>query len=232
MREVQFRITTEYIKKNINLAETIGQLGDNLFLVSHQKPQNYHYHGYLQIHTTVKTFRSKLSDIIDHTIKPPKGMRILYIKENIDNVDKYKAYCLYRGGHPIESIVVNEDTEYLKSLHEENTKQSSEKPSLERLKLETDFDEIITEFNTDVEYPIDEIIKIIGKFYKRKRRVLHFANMNRLAYTIHSHLTDDFGWLVDKLMWDDPQLQKCRTTTQLESDKKQQMNRGNIDYPY
>ena len=214
MKGVTFRITVEYIKENTAVIEYFKKLGHNLFLVLHQKPNNYHYHGYLDIVTTTKTFRNKIKEMIDNTSEIPKGFKPFSVSDKIDDSDKYKAYCLYRAGHPIQNTYVHEDLDKLKEIHENACSKSNKN----LLKQEGDLKLILKMVQPDSK--IKDILYFICKFYKDNGRVVHKTKMQQLAHSIKLHQTEDYDWLVNDLINTDDGLLAIKQIEEVEEKGK------------
>lgn len=197
--KVTFRISFEYIKENIDIPNYLTGLGKDLFLVSHEKPGNYHYHGLLDISTTVKTFRNKCKELLDPLVEIPKGFRPISISDKVSDANGYKSYCLYRSGHPIKHIVVDENLEELKKISEKKIKPK-DKPS--KLKMETDLEDILESITEQQSRTIRSIVDVIVKHYMTNKRVIHIVDIQRLAWTVYTH-THGTKQLVEHIITDE-----------------------------
>lgn len=191
---VKFRLTIEYLKKDIDLVHYLNQYGTGLFMVLHEKQDNYHYHGLLCLTVCIKTFRKHLNALLDPEVSIPKGMRPVSLSDKVNDANAYKAYCLYRDGHPISNIVVNDDLQELKSLWTKLQNKQNDKKS--KLKLENDLQDIkqLIPPKSDVR----AIVKIIAKYYLDNDRIVHVANCRQLAWTIYAR--EDLDALVDHIL--------------------------------
>ena len=205
-KDVVFRITLEYIKENVDVVEFLKQQGDSLFLVLHQKPDNYHYHGYLKINQCVKTFRSRIKELIDVQVTPPLGMRPFSVSDKTDNIDRYKAYCLYRSGHPISKTYVNEEVD----KYEEIDKDVKSKEIKKVLKQERELQDILQ--RVAVGSQIRDIVRCICEYYKETGRVVHLTKMTQLAHTVHMHITGDYEHLISHIITQDEGLRSIYTS--------------------
>lgn len=180
--KVKFRLTIEYLK-NIDVVPFLNQYGTGLFLVLHEKPQNFHYHGLLDLTVCVKTFRKQLNSLLceDAMLKCPKGMRPISLSDKVNDENGYKAYCCYRTGHPITNVVVNDNLEELSNTYTNSQKSISSKSCL---KLESDLHEIqpLIPPGTGVR----QITRVIIKYYHDKNRIIHIANIRQLVWSIFS----------------------------------------------
>lgn len=196
MVQVIFRITHKYIKVE-NIVEYLKTLGNNLFLVEHQKENNYHYHGYLDTFKCVKTYRTQLKELLNE-VEIPYGFRPITISEKVNDVDRYKSYCLYRPGHPIEPIYVEDDLEKLKEIHE-GIKKNPDKQRKE-LQQERELREVLEIAQQDGLYKTTrEIARIVVNYYKETGRVIHVAKMQQLIWTVKVHQGDEEN-LIDRLV--------------------------------
>lgn len=185
--KVTFRLTSCYLKNNVDLVSHLGQYGTDLFLVLHEKPNQFHYHGLLDINTCPKTFRKHLNNCLcPEAMKScPKGMRPVSVSDKIDDANRYKAYCCYRGGHPITNIVVSDDLQELKLIHDSIVPK--ERKTV--LKTETDLKYLRTliPIGTDMK----DIVKRIVQYYLDNDRVIHIANIRQLAWTLYARSDSD-----------------------------------------
>lgn len=180
--KITFRLTTSYLKKNVDLVSHLGQYGTDLFLVLHEKPNQFHYHGLLDINTCPKTFRKHLNNCLcPEAMKTcPKGMRPVSVSDKIDDCNRYKAYCCYRGGHPITNIVVNDDLQELKLIHDSIVPK--ERKTV--LKTEADLKHLRTLIPIGTE--MSDVVKKITQYYLDNDRVLHIANIRQLAWSLYA----------------------------------------------
>ena len=200
---VKFRVTLEFIKENIDVVQFFNQLGTGLFLVLHKKPGNYHYHGLLDITTTARTFREKIKEILcPLTTVAHGGLRSFSVGEKVDDVDRYKSYCMYRTGHPIDAIYVKEEIEDLGPEPKNDKKE---------LKQEVDLRELL-HLVKDEKTP-KEITKMVLKFYKDNFRVIHITKIQQLVHTILMHINDDIEDLAEHILFTDDALRLMHNKT-------------------
>ena len=187
----------EKYRNESDLVSYLKQYGTDLFMVLHQKQDNYHYHGLLCLNVCVKTFRKHLNNLLDSSIQCPKGMRPVSLSDKVDDANAYKAYCLYREGHPIKHIVVNDDLQELKSVW---TKfQNNQKDKKSNLKLECDLHALQSLIPSGSS--VRKIVGIIVKFYQENNRIIHIANCRQLAWTLFSKENPEA--LIDHILSDE-----------------------------
>ncbi len=191
-----FRIDFDRVKENVDVVQFLTHLGDELFLVLHQKPSNFHYHGYLISNVCPKTFRKRIREMLTSA-----GNGAYSVSDKCPQPDRFMSYCLFRGGHPIKKIHVNVDEDELKKIHMNSQKTNITKLKTE-LKLEKQLKVILEKYSGDTN--IQNIVGFIIKHYKESGMVIHKANITQLSWTVYVHLTDDYQFLIrDILLQDD-----------------------------
>lgn len=187
-----FRIDFDRVKENIDVVQFLTHLGDELFLVLHQKPSNFHYHGYLISNVCPKTFRKKIREMLTSA-----GNGAYSVSDKCPEPDRFMSYCLFRPGHPIKKIHVNVDEDELKKIHNTVPKGNLTKLRTE-LKLEKLLKDIVNKYNGDTN--VQNIVGFIIKFYKENGMVIHKANITQLAWSVYVHLTDDYQFLIRDIL--------------------------------
>jgi len=180
--KVVFRITLEYVRENEDVILFLNQLGTDLFLVLHEKPNNYHYHGLLDIKQTAKTFRKKIGELLDPRVEPPKGFRPITVSDKVDDENGYKSYCLFRPGHSVKHIYVNnENINLLKEIADKKIKPVASNKS----------DKDLAELKGRVSSSMNtlDIANIVVGYYNELGKKPHIAHMQQLIWGLRTHLT-------------------------------------------
>lgn len=174
---ILFRIDQEAIPETIDIVEWLKNYGTELFLVQHQKPDNYHYHGYMKIEFSEKTFRRKIQELL-----PIGGNKSYSIKTKFDNLDKYLSYCLYRKGDPIKLIINDKgvDLDYLK----EYIPKPFEKKERDPNSLNSRFNELLKLDYSECRY-IQDYTRIVIRFYKQRQIIIHLQQIRQLTLTLY-----------------------------------------------
>lgn len=193
--ELTFRIDFDRVKENVDVVQLLTHLGDELFLVLHMKPSNFHYHGYLKSNVCAKTFRSKIREMLTSA-----GNGAYSVSDKCPEPDRFMSYCLFRPGHPIKKIHVNVDEDELKKIHNTVPKSNSTKIKTE-LKLEKLLKDIVNKYNGDTN--VQNIVGFIIKYYKESGMVIHKAHITQLAWSVYVHLTDDYQFLIRDILTGD-----------------------------
>lgn len=193
MTAILFRIDQEAIPETIDIVEWLKSYGTDLFLVQHQKPDNYHYHGYMKLDFSEKTFRRKIQQLL-----PIGGNKSYSIKTKIDNLDKYLSYCLYRKGDPIKLIINDKgvDLDYLKEFIPKLKEKKERDP---RNSLESRFNEILK-----LDYSKCKIIKdytrVIIHEYKKRQMVVNLQQIRQLTLSVYLNKCPNEEAAIDDLV--------------------------------
>lgn len=190
-----FRLDFDRIKENVDVVQFLTDLGDELFLVLHMKPSNFHYHGYLISNVCPKTFRKRIREMLTSA-----GNGAYSVSDKCPDPDRFMSYCLFRPGHPIKKIHVNVDEDELKKIHESVQKKNSTKIRTE-LKLEKILKDILSKYNGDPN--LQNIVGFIIKYSKENGMVIHKAHITQLSWTVYVHLTDDYQFLIRDIISSD-----------------------------
>lgn len=185
MTELLFRIDMSAIPENIDIVKWLNENGTHLFMVQHSKPNNFHYHGYLKIPVSEKTFRRKLTQLL-----PLGGNKSYSIKTKYDNLYKYLSYCLYRKGDPIK-LISNElgvDLDYLKTLCPEEKPVKQPKRSVSGIQLR--LNELL-ELDYNKCKTLRDYTQIIIKEYKRRVMVINLQQIRQLSLSVYLQKNDD-----------------------------------------
>ncbi len=183
-----FRIDFDRVKENVDVVQILNHLGDDLFLVLHKKPSNFHYHGYLISNVCAKTFRKRIQEMLTSA-----GNGAYSVSDKVPDPDRFMSYCMFRPGHPIGKIHVNVDEDELKKIHNSVPKSNSSQKGKE-LKLEKLLKDILNRYNGDTN--VQNIVGFINKYFKENGMVIHKSNITQLALTVYVHLTDDYQFLI------------------------------------
>lgn len=176
--DILFRIDLSAIPENLDLTEWLKQQGTQLFMVLHSKPENFHYHGYLKISYSEKTFRRKLTQLL-----PLGGNKSYSIKTKYDNLDKYLSYCLYRKGDPIKLISndLGVDVEYLQQFI---PKPAEKRPIGHVSGIQARYNDLLKLDFTDCKNPRDFTRKVL-QYYKKHQIVIHLQQIRQLVLTLY-----------------------------------------------
>lgn len=194
--DITFRIDFDRVKENVDVVQFLTHLGDELFLVLHAKPSNFHYHGYLKTHVCSKTFRKKIREMLTGA-----GNGAYSVSDKCPDPDRFMSYCLFRPGHPIKKIHVNVDEDELKKIHDTVQKSNATKKR-EELKIEKLLKDIVHSYSGDTN--MQNITGYIGKYCRDRWIVLHMATARQLAWGVYLWYTDDFSeWIREVIRGDD-----------------------------
>lgn len=194
MTELLFRIDMSAIPENVDIIKWLKENGTELFMVQHSKPENYHYHGYIKIPVSEKTFRRNLTRLL-----PLGGNKAYSIKTKYDNLYKYLSYCLYRKGDPIE-LKCNDlgvDLDYLKTLCPSPVKLVSQPKrivSAIQLRLNELLELDYTKCKTLYDYT-----KVIIKEYKRRVMVVNLQQIRQLSMSVYLQLCQDENEVISNI---------------------------------
>lgn len=190
---ILFRIDQHAIPETIDIVEWLKQYGTELFLVQHQKPDNFHYHGYLNIEFSEKTFRRKIQELL-----PVGGNKSYSIKTKFDNLDKYLSYCLYRKGDPIKLIINDKgvDLDYLKEFIPKPSEKKERDP---RNNLISRFNEMLKlDFSQCI--LIEDYTRIVLRFYKQRKIIIHLQQIRQLVLTLYLQLNKNEEDAIDDIV--------------------------------
>jgi len=184
MTDILFRIDMTAIPENIDITEWLKQQGTELFMVRHNKPDNYHYHGYMKIQFSEKTFRRKLTQLLSLG-----GNKSYSIKTKYDNLHKYLSYCLYRKGDPIELISndLGVDLDYLK---EYIPKPAEKRPVGHVSGIQARYNDLLKLDYTECKNPRD-FTKMVLRYYKKHQIVIHLQQIRQLVLTLYLNNVDE-----------------------------------------
>lgn len=179
MTDILFRIDMSAIPEDIDIIKWLNENGTHLFMVQHSKPNNYHYHGYIKIPVSEKTFRRNIAKLL-----PVGGNKAYSIKTKYDNLDKYLSYCLYRKGDPIE-LKCNDlgvDLDYLKTLCPKEKPVRQLKRSVSGIQLR--LNELL-ELDYRACTTLKCYTKVIIKEYKRRVMVINLQQIRQLSLSVY-----------------------------------------------
>ncbi len=195
MNNIKYRVDLQYIPQDKNIQKFIEPLGVNHFLVLHKKTDNYHYHGFFQTSLPTRTIRRNFKTFLNST-----GNGAYSVGDKVPESDRYKSYCLFRSGHPIETIICTDDVEELRKIHDEATSTNqTQQQSL--LKIEV----ILRKLKPLIKpkTSLRAILVIITDDFRKNNQILHKANITQLGYTLYAYSHDSSDSFVDALIGGD-----------------------------
>jgi len=195
MNNIKYRVDLNYIPQNQDFIKFIEPLGTGHFLVLHKKTDNYHYHGFFQTSLSTRTIRRNFKTFLNST-----GNGAYSVGDKVPESDRYKSYCLFRSGHPIETIICTDDVEQLRKIHDEiNSINHTEQKSL--LKIEVILRKLKPLIKPNMS--LRAILVIITDDFRKNNQILHKANITQLGYTLYAFSHDSSDSFVDALIGGD-----------------------------
>lgn len=204
VKQWKLRITVKHLKiSKIELMEQLKEISSTYIIVNEHWDDKGKELDHIQCYLETQLSERKLRALVKETLL--KGGNESHSMDNRHSDWKgYQGYLLkYDDTEILGSSYAPEEITHFKEYYKMVSKPKP-KPRTE-MKLEQDLEAIMKIFEESEEenkYEVREILRLIIRYYKANKKVIHFANIIQLAWSVKT-FTGDEEDLLDKLLHQD-----------------------------